>query len=67
MSNNFQCLNCLSIGDCKETSFEKAQNAYKCVDWRAAPEAIINARNKALQDFGDQGLRSILSTKPKGK
>lgn len=63
--SGYECLNCAKIGDCQETSEEKARQQYYCAEWRVASMEAIEARNKALVIFGDSGLTSILSTKPK--
>ena len=61
----FECLNCRKVGNCSDTNEEKAQQKYCCELWEATSPSIINARNKILLNFGTQGLRSILTTKPK--
>ena len=63
----YECLNCELMGDCAETDAQKTRENYYCERWKAAPNAVVAARGQILQDFGDQGLQSILTTKPKGR
>lgn len=65
MSPAYECLNCSRMGDCEETNEEKACAKYSCDRWSAAQDAVVAARNQILQDYGAQGLQSILTTKPK--
>ena len=65
--NGYECLNCELVGDCSETNAERAKQKYCCERWTAAPNAVVQARNQILLEFGDQGLQSILTTKPKEK
>lgn len=62
-STPYECLNCSYMGDCKETSEEKAREKYSCDKWSPAQDAVVAARNQILQDYGVQGLQSILTTK----
>lgn len=62
-----ECLNCKMIGNCSDTSAEKATLKYFCPKWEPAEEAVVQARNQMLLDFREQGLQSILTTKNKEK
>lgn len=63
--SSFECLNCDRMGDCTETSEERALQKYSCDRWAPAQNAVVAARNQIMQDYGNQGLQSILTTKPK--
>lgn len=62
MASPYECLNCRHLGRCQTTDEEKIRIRYYCVDWEAASEKMVVARNHVLQMFGNGALSAILST-----
>lgn len=57
-----ECLNCAKLAKCTETDAEKVLGNYFCDNWEASTEEVLQARMQVINDFGNQGLDSILST-----
>jgi len=65
VSATYQCLNCKTLGRCKTADEEKIRSAYCCERWEPAVDETVHARNKVIEQFGNQGLLTTLKTEIK--
>ncbi len=60
-SSPYQCINCIHLGHCTETSPEKLMAGYYCSRWQEALPEVYAARHQAIQLFGISGLKAVIS------
>ena len=56
-----QCINCVHLGHCADTSAEKVVQGYVCSRWQEASQEVYAARYQIVQLFGKSGLKAVIS------
>lgn len=59
-----ECLACLHVGNCKETSLEKVLSSFTCPMFTAVPEPVFLARLTTMNRFGEKTAVLALMAKP---
>lgn len=59
------CLSCIRLGNCSETSLQKVLEDYTCLRYEAVEEAIYKARTDSINTFGIE-LAIVSMLNPKG-